>query len=110
MKSGTSMSTPFVSGAVALALEKDPLLTNVEIKMMLKDSADAVSYTHLGSYKIRLTYTFKRRASSGNSFRSHKHVTGTYGNDLSAASRRCNAPWQRSLISCRCHDHQPPIP
>lgn len=40
MKSGTSMSTPLVSGAVALALEKDPLLTNVEIKMMLKDSTD----------------------------------------------------------------------
>lgn len=40
MKSGTSMSTPIVSGAVALALEKDPLLTNVEIKMMLKDSTD----------------------------------------------------------------------
>ena len=39
-KSGTSMSTPLVSGAVALALEKDPLLTNVEIKMMLRDSAD----------------------------------------------------------------------
>lgn len=40
MKSGTSMSTPYISGAVALALEKDPLLTNVEIKMMLKDSAE----------------------------------------------------------------------
>ena len=44
MKSGTSMSTPFVSGAVALALEKDPLLTNVEIKMMLKDSADDMGF------------------------------------------------------------------
>lgn len=40
MKSGTSMSTPLISGAAALALEKDPLLTNVEIKMMLRDSAD----------------------------------------------------------------------
>ncbi|MBU5481543.1 S8 family peptidase [Blautia sp. MSJ-19] len=40
MKSGTSMSTPLVSGAVALALEKDPLLTNMEIKMMLKESCD----------------------------------------------------------------------
>ncbi len=40
MKSGTSMSTPLISGAAALALEKDPRLTNVEIKMMLRDSAD----------------------------------------------------------------------
>ena len=38
-KSGTSMSTPAVAGAIALALEKDPLLTNVEIKMLLKESA-----------------------------------------------------------------------
>ncbi len=35
MKSGTSMSTPMISGAAALALEKkDPMLTNVDIKMM----------------------------------------------------------------------------
>ncbi len=40
MKSGTSMSTPMISGAAALALEKDPMLTNVDIKMMLRDSAD----------------------------------------------------------------------
>ena len=40
IKSGTSMSTPVISGAAALALEKDPMLTNVDIKMMLRDSAD----------------------------------------------------------------------
>lgn len=40
IKSGTSMSTPVISGAAALMLEKDPRLTNVEIKMMLKESAD----------------------------------------------------------------------
>ncbi len=40
IKSGTSMSTPVVSGAIACMLEKDPLLTNVEIKMMLKESCD----------------------------------------------------------------------
>ncbi|MDO4337633.1 MAG: S8 family peptidase [Eubacteriales bacterium] len=39
-KSGTSMSTPLVSGAIALMLEKNPGLTNVEIKMMLRDSTD----------------------------------------------------------------------
>ncbi len=40
IKSGTSMSTPVISGSIAQALEKDPALTNVEIKMMLKNSAD----------------------------------------------------------------------
>lgn len=37
-KSGTSMSTPQISGAVALALQKAPYLTNVQIKMLLRDS------------------------------------------------------------------------
>ncbi len=45
-KSGTSMSTPYISGAAALALEKDPLLTNVEIKMMLKDCARDLGMPH----------------------------------------------------------------
>ena len=39
VKSGTSMSTPLVSGAVALLLQKYPTLTNVEIKRCLKESA-----------------------------------------------------------------------
>lgn len=39
-KSGTSMSTPIISGAIACALEKKPDLTNVEIKKMLKETAD----------------------------------------------------------------------
>lgn len=40
VKSGTSMSTPLVSGAIACALEKDPTLTNVDIKTMLMNSAE----------------------------------------------------------------------
>lgn len=45
-KSGTSMSTPVVSGAIACMLEKNPYLTNVEIKMMLKDSTDDLGLPH----------------------------------------------------------------
>lgn len=44
-KSGTSMSTPKVSGAIALMLEKDPYLTNVEIKMLLKEAAVDLGYS-----------------------------------------------------------------
>ena len=40
VKSGTSMSTPLVTGAIACALEKDPTLTNVDIKTMLMTSAE----------------------------------------------------------------------
>ena len=37
-KSGTSMSAPIVCGALALALEKNPNLTPVELKLLLYDS------------------------------------------------------------------------
>lgn len=40
VKSGTSMSTSLVTGAIACALEKDPTLTNTDIKTMLMNSAD----------------------------------------------------------------------
>jgi serine protease AprX len=39
-KSGTSMATPVVSGAVALLLSKEPNLTNEEVKKRLKGSCD----------------------------------------------------------------------
>lgn len=38
-KSGTSMATPIVSGAIALLLEKNPHMTNKEVKIRLHDSA-----------------------------------------------------------------------
>lgn len=39
-KSGTSMATPIVSGAIALLLEKYPYMTNLEVKLKLRDSTD----------------------------------------------------------------------
>jgi serine protease AprX len=45
-KSGTSMSTPYVSGTIARLLEKDPRLTNVEVKMLLMERAVDLGYPH----------------------------------------------------------------
>lgn len=39
MKSGTSMSTPIVSGAIALLLEKYPDMTNRDVKLRLMESS-----------------------------------------------------------------------
>ncbi len=38
-KSGTSMAVPAVSGSIALLLEKEPYLTNVQVKMRLREAA-----------------------------------------------------------------------
>lgn len=40
VKSGTSMSTPIVSGAIALLMQKSPDITNKEVKMKLLKSGD----------------------------------------------------------------------
>ena len=39
VKSGTSMATPMVSGAIALLLGAEPGITNVEVKMKLRETA-----------------------------------------------------------------------
>ncbi|MCD7826468.1 MAG: S8 family peptidase, partial [Clostridiaceae bacterium] len=45
-RTGTSMSTPVVSGCVALLLEQNPNLTNKEIKLRLRNTALNLGYTH----------------------------------------------------------------
>jgi serine protease AprX len=45
-KSGTSMSTPIVSGAIALLLSRYPSMTNLEVKIKLKNCADDLGKTH----------------------------------------------------------------
>ena len=48
--SGTSMSTPVVSGAVALYLERDPNATNAQIRRALFDHAMADRFTDESQY------------------------------------------------------------
>ncbi|MCI9103433.1 MAG: S8 family serine peptidase, partial [Lachnospiraceae bacterium] len=46
IKSGTSMSTPLVSGALALLLEKYPMMTNVEVKLRIRERAMDLGLPH----------------------------------------------------------------
>lgn len=46
IKSGTSMSTPLVTGAIALLLEKYPDMTNVEVKLRLRERAVDLGLPH----------------------------------------------------------------
>jgi serine protease AprX len=41
-KSGTSMSTPIVSGAIALLLSKYPNMTNRDVKLKIFNSSDDI--------------------------------------------------------------------
>lgn len=45
-RSGTSMSTPIVSGCIALLLEKYPQMTNKEVKLHLRNTALDLGYSH----------------------------------------------------------------
>ncbi|MCH5269001.1 MAG: S8 family peptidase [Lachnospiraceae bacterium] len=45
-RSGTSMSTPIVSGCLALLLEQTPSLTNREVKMHLRNTSLDLGYSH----------------------------------------------------------------
>lgn len=45
VKSGTSMATPIVSGAIALLLSKYPKMSNVEVKLKLRESSVDLGYS-----------------------------------------------------------------
>lgn len=45
-RSGTSMSTPIVSGCIALLLERYPYLTNKKVKMHLRNTALDLGFDH----------------------------------------------------------------
>ena len=55
-KSGTSMATPMVSGAMALLLEKYPEMTNVQAKLRLYESCDdlGLSKSHQGWGRLNI--------------------------------------------------------
>ena len=48
MKTGTSMAAPVVSGAVACLLSKYPDMTNVEVKLKLREACVKIKGTEAG--------------------------------------------------------------
>lgn len=62
-KSGTSMSTPVISGCVALALSKNPYLTNNDIKMILLQSTKnlGIERSRQGKGLIQVDLLLKNR-------------------------------------------------
>lgn len=56
IKSGTSMSTPIVSGVVALLLEQEPKLTNKDVKIRLTETATDVGedWRVMGSGRVNI--------------------------------------------------------
>lgn len=51
-KSGTSMSAPIVCGALALALEKNPKLKPVELKLLLYDTVEPLNRKNINVWGI----------------------------------------------------------
>lgn len=61
VKSGTSMSVPFVSGAIACLLEKYPDMTNTEVKLRLRERAQDLGLpkNHQGWGGLDIEYLLK---------------------------------------------------
>ena len=51
-KTGTSMATPIVSGAIALLLEKNPNMRPEAVKLALYNTCDRAKDSHKGSWGI----------------------------------------------------------
>ena len=62
-KSGTSMSTPVISGCVALVLSKNPYLTNNDVKMILLQSTKnlGIEKSRQGKGLIQVDLLLKNR-------------------------------------------------